>query len=92
MFLSGGSTTGTLSLKAPVAGITNAILQNSKVTLNASTAGWLTVRGLMTLGSTFIIGLKPCSANQVLQYKGIMWNCATIGGTGTITGVTGGTD
>ena len=48
----------TLSLKVPAAGITNAMLQNSKVTLNASTAGGLTVPGAMTLGSTYTIGLK----------------------------------
>ena len=90
--LSGGGTTGSLSLKVPSAGITNAMLQNSKVTLNASTAGGLTVPGAMTLGSTYTIGLKTCSTNQVLQYSGTAWNCATIGGTGTITGVTAGTD
>jgi hypothetical protein len=89
--LSGGGTTGTLSLKVPAAGITNAMLQNSKVTLNASTAGGLTVPGAMTLGSTYTIGLKTCSTNQVLQYNGSVWNCATAG-TGTITGVTAGSD
>jgi hypothetical protein len=89
--LSGGGTTGTLSLKVPSAGITNAMLQNSKVTLNASTAGGLTVPGAMTLGNTYTIGLKTCSTNQVLQYNGSAWNCATAG-TGTITGVTAGTD
>jgi trimeric autotransporter adhesin len=90
--LSGGGTTGTLNLAVPAAGITNAMLQNSKITLNASTAGGLTVPGAMTLGSTYTMGLKTCSTNQVLQYSGTAWNCATIGGTGTITGVTAGTD
>jgi hypothetical protein len=90
--LSGGGTTGTLSLKIAAAGITNAMLLNSKVTLNASTAGGLTAPGAMTLGSTYTIGLKTCSTNQVLQYSGTLWNCATIGGSGTITGVTAGTD
>lgn len=90
--LSGGGTTGTLSLKVPTAGITNAMLQNSKVTLNASTAGGLTAPGAMTLGSTYTVGLKTCSTNQVLQYTGTAWNCATLGGTGTITGVTAGAD
>lgn len=84
--LSGGGTSGTLSLKVPSAGITNAMLANSKVTLNASTAGGLTVPGAMTLGSTYTIGLKTCSANQVLQYSGSVWNCATAG-TGTVTSV-----
>lgn len=90
--LSGGGTTGTLSLKVPSAGITNAMLADSKITLNASTAGGLTVPGAMTLGDTYTIGLKTCSTNQVLQYNGTAWGCATISGTGTITGVTAGTD
>src|SRR5450755_1583538 len=89
--LSGGGTTGTLSLKVPSAGIANAMLQNSKVTLNASTAGGLTVPGAMTLGSTYTIGLKTCSANQVLQYSGTNWGCKTLGtGTGTVTSVASG--
>jgi hypothetical protein len=45
----------------------------------------------MTLGSTYTIGLKPCSANQILEYSGSVWNCSSAG-TGTITGVTAGTD
>jgi hypothetical protein len=90
--LSGGGTTGTLSLKVPSAGITNAMLADSKITLNASTAGGLTVPGAMTLGDTYTIGLKTCGTDQVLQYKGTTWGCATIAGTGTITGVTAGTD
>jgi hypothetical protein len=84
--LSGGGTTGTLSLKVPAAGITNAMLADSKVTLNASTAGGLTVPGAMTLGSAYTIGLKTCTANQVLQYNGTAWACASAG-TGTVTSV-----
>jgi hypothetical protein len=85
--LSGGGTSGTLSLKVPSAGITNAMLANSKITLNASTAGGLTVPGAMTLGNTYPIGLKTCSANQILQYVGTAWTCSSAG-TGTITGIT----
>jgi hypothetical protein len=84
--LSGGGTTGTLSLKVPAAGITNAMLANSKITLNASTAGGLTVPGAMTLGDSYLIGLKTCSTNQVLQYNGTAWACASAG-TGTVTSV-----
>jgi len=84
--LSGGGTSGTLSLKVPAAGITNAMLADSKVTLNASTAGGLTVPGAMTLGSTNTIGLKTCTANQVLEYNGTTWACASLG-TGTVTSV-----
>jgi hypothetical protein len=86
--LSGGGTSGTLSLKVPAAGITNAMLQNSKVTLNSSAAGGLTVPGAMSLGGTYTIGLKTCSANQILQYSGTAWTCKTLGtGTGTVTSV-----
>jgi hypothetical protein len=87
--LSGGGTTGTLSLKVPSAGITNTMLANSKITLNASTAGGLTVPGAMSLGSTYTIGLKACSTNQILQYNGSSWGCAN-GGTGTVTSVASG--
>jgi hypothetical protein len=90
--LSGGGTTGTLSLKVPAAGITNAMLAESKITLNNNAAGGLTVPGAMTLGSTYTIGLKPCAANQILEYSGTTWNCVAPTGTGTITGVTAGTD
>jgi len=85
--LAGGGTSGTLSLNVPAAGITNAMLANSKITLNASTAGGLNTPGAMTLGSAYTIGLKTCSANQILQYSGTVWNCSAAG-TGTITGVT----
>ncbi len=64
------------------------MLQNSKITLNSSTAGGLTVPGAMTLGSTYTIGLKPCTTNQILQYNGTSWGCKTLGsGTGTVTSV-----
>lgn len=89
--LSGGGTTGTLSLKVPSAGITNAMLANSKITLNASTAGGLTAPGAMTLGDTYTIGLKTCTTNQILQYSGTTWGCATLGtGKGTVTSVASG--
>lgn len=90
--LSGGGTSGTLSLKVPSAGITNAMLSKSKITLNANSAGGLTTPGAMTLGSTYTIGLKACSSGQILQYSGTAWTCATASGTGSITGVTAGTD
>jgi hypothetical protein len=88
--LSGGGTSGTLSLKIPAAGVTNAMLADSKITLNANSAGGLTTPGAMTLGSIYTIGLQPCSAKQVLQYSGTAWGCSSVG-TGTITGVTAGT-
>jgi hypothetical protein len=87
--LSGGGTSGTLTLKVPSAGITNTMLQNSKITLNSSTAGGLTVPGAMSLGSTYTIGLKTCSSKQVLQYSGTSWGCANAG-TGSVTSVASG--
>jgi len=84
--LSGGGTTGTLSLKVPAAGITNALLANSKITLNANAAGGITTPGTMSLGSTYTIGLKPCTANQILQFSGSVWACASAG-TGTVTSI-----
>ncbi len=90
--LSGGGTSGTLSLKVPASGITNTMLQKSSVTLNSTSAGGLVTPGAMTLGDTYTIGLKTCAANQILEYSGTAWACATASGTGTITGVTAGTD
>jgi hypothetical protein len=89
--LSGGGTSGPLNLKVPSAGIANTMLQHSNITLNANSAGGLTTPGSMTLGGTSTIGLKTCAANQVLEYNGTAWNCSSAG-TGTITGVTAGTD
>jgi hypothetical protein len=84
--LSGGGTSGTLTLKVPAAGITNAMLQSSNITLNATAAGGLTVPGPMTLGATSAIGLKTCAATQILQYSGSVWNCSAVG-TGTVISV-----
>ena len=75
--LSGGGTTGLEPEGSHGAGITNAMLQNSKIILNSSTAGGLTVPGTMNLGSTYTIGLKACAANQVMQYNGTSWVCKT---------------
>lgn len=40
---------------------------------------------------TLSLALQSCATNQVLQYNGSKWVCASTG-TGTITGVTAGTD
>jgi len=89
--LTGGPITGSGSLSIASGGVSNAMLQNSSITLNANSAGGVTTPGAMTLGSTYTIGLKACSANQVLEYSGSAWSCVTLA-TGTITGVTAGTD
>ncbi|MGA7138397.1 MAG: hypothetical protein WBZ14_12030, partial [Terriglobales bacterium] len=68
------------------------MLADSKITLNNNAAGGLTTPGAMTLGSTYTIGLKTCATSQILQYSGTTWNCVAPTGTGTITGVTAGTD
>jgi hypothetical protein len=89
--LTGGPITGSGTLSIATAGVSNAMLQNSSITLNANSAGGVATPGAMTLGSTYTIGLKACSANQVLEYSGSVWSCVTLT-TGTITGVTAGTD
>ena len=45
-----------------------------------------------TTGNVTLSLLKTCAANQVLQWNGTTWVCATLSGGGTITGVTAGTD
>ena len=89
--LSGGGTSGTLNLKIAPAGVTNAMLLNPTMTLNANSAGGITAPGMMTLGGTATIGLKTCSTNQILQFSGTTWNCSNLS-SGTITGVLAGTD
>jgi hypothetical protein len=87
--LSGGGTSGKLTLIVPSAGITNTMLQHSSVTLNSTSAGGLTAPGAMALGKIYSIGLKTCAANQILEYSGTAWNCSSAG-LGTITGITAG--
>ena len=51
--------------------------------------------GLIGGGSSGTLNLSltnTCTANQVLQWSGSAWVCATASGGGTITGVTAGTD
>ena len=87
--LAGGGTKGTLNLSVPAAGIINAMLQHSSLTLTAG--GGMTGGGSVSLGGSTTLGLKTCGANQVLQYVSGAWTCSNAG-TGTITGVTAGTD
>ncbi|MFZ0299519.1 MAG: hypothetical protein WAM13_14310 [Candidatus Sulfotelmatobacter sp.] len=61
--LSGGGTTGTLSLKVPAAGITNAMLANSKVTLNSGTG--IKAPGAMTLGDTYSVSINTAVVPQL---------------------------
>jgi len=88
--LSGGGTTGTLSLKIPAAGVTNTMLADSKITFPVTAP--LTGGGAVSLGGTATtLALKPCAANEVYVSNGTTWSCAAAG-TGTITGVTAGSD
>lgn len=56
------------------------------------TAGGGLVGGVS--GGVLNVGmLRTCSTNQILQWNGTAWTCATVsGGGGSITGVTAGTD
>ena len=87
--LTGGPITksGTLSIAA--GGVTNAMLQNSALKLTPG--GGMTGGGSVALGSSTTLGLENCSANQVLEFIGSAWTCASAG-TGTITGISAGTD
>ena len=51
----------------------------------------MTGGGSVALGGSTTLGLENCGANQVLEFVGSAWTCASAG-TGTITGVTAGTD
>jgi hypothetical protein len=57
-----------------------------------STAAGGGLSGGGTTGALSLSLLKTCAANQTLQWSGSAWVCATISGSGTITGVTAGTD
>jgi hypothetical protein len=88
--LTGGPITGSGSLSIATGGVGNAMLANPSLTVTAG--GGMTGGGSVSLGGSTTLGLKTCSANQVLAYIGNVWTCTTIGGGGTITGVTAGTD
>jgi hypothetical protein len=87
--LTGGPITKSGTLSIATAGVTNSMLQNS--TLKLTPGGGMTGGGSVALGGSTTLGLKSCSANQVLEFVGSAWTCASAG-TGTITGVTAGTD
>jgi hypothetical protein len=87
--LTGGPITNSGTLSIATAGVTNSMLQNS--TLKLTPGGGMTGGGPVALGGSTTLGLKSCAANQVLEFIGGAWACASAG-TGTITGVTAGTD
>jgi hypothetical protein len=87
--LTGGGTSGKVTLSVPNSGITNSMLQNSSLTISAGSA--LTGGGAVSLGGKTTLGLQSCGANQILEFTGGTWTC-TNAPTGTITGITAGTD
>ena len=87
--LTGGGNSGNVSLSVPNNGITNALLQNSSLTVNPG--GGMTGGGKISLGGSATLGLQNCSANQVLEFVSGVWTCMNAG-SGTITGVTAGSD
>jgi hypothetical protein len=87
--LTGGPITKSGTLSIASAGVTNAMLQNSSLKLNPG--GGMTGGGSVALGGSATLGLETCAANQVLEFIGGAWTCASVG-TGTITGVTAGAD
>jgi len=87
--LTGGPITKSGTLSIATGGVTNAMLANSSLTVNPG--GGMTGGGKISLGGSATLGLENCSANQVLEFVSGAWTC-TNAGTGTITGVTAGTD
>ena len=57
-----------------------------------TTAAGSGLTGGGTSGTLNLALTNTCAANQILEWSGSAWACATIGGGGTITGVTAGTD
>ena len=57
-----------------------------------TTASGSGLTGGGTSGNLNLALTNTCAANQILEWSGSAWVCATIGGGGTITGVTAGTD
>src|SRR5271154_5778985 len=77
-------TSGTLP-NARLVAVPNSALANSTITISPATGGGLTGGGAISLGSSATLGmLTSCSLNQVLQWNGSAWACASAG-VGTLT-------
>ncbi|MGA8490735.1 MAG: hypothetical protein WB711_09955 [Terriglobales bacterium] len=88
--LTGGpiTTSGTLSIKT--AGVTNAMLAHSSLTVTANSP--LTGGGAVSLGGSTSLGLKSCASGQILKWNGSAWACAADNNSGgTVTSITAGT-
>jgi hypothetical protein len=82
--LTGGPIVGAGALSIATAGVTNAMLAHSSLTVTASSP--LTGGGAVSLGGSTSLGLKTCAANQILQFVSGAWACANPA-TGTVTSV-----
>jgi trimeric autotransporter adhesin len=98
--LTGGGTSGTVTLSMINTCSNGQILQWNGTKWVCSNAGTGTITGVTAQapitgggsGGNVKVGLtNACSNGQVLRWNGSAWACATVGG-GTITGVTAGTD
>ena len=86
--LSGGGSSGSVTLSVPNGGITNDMLQNSSLTVSAAPP--LTGGGAVGLGGNTTVSLQACGSGQFLVYYYILfgaWYCQDlpngIGGSGT---------
>lgn len=87
--LTGGPITGSGALSIASAGVTNAMLQNSSLTVNATSP--LTGGGSVALGGSTSLGLTSCASGQILKWSG-SWACAADNNSGgTVTSVASGT-
>ncbi len=98
--LTGGGTSGTVTLSMTNACSSGQILKWNGTKWVCGNAGTGTITGVTAQapitgggsGGNVKVGLTTaCSSGQVLRWNGSAWACATVGG-GTITGVTAGTD
>jgi hypothetical protein len=85
--LTGGGSSGNVSVNVLTGGITNAMLQNPSLTV--SPGGGMTGGGKISLGTSASLGLQNCGSNQILQFVGATWTC-TNAAVGSVTSVSGG--
>lgn len=87
--LAGGGVAGVLKLSVPTAGITNAMLANSSLTVTPGSG--LAGGGQISLGSSTTLGLiRTCTTGQILRWNGATWTCST-SAAGSVTSVATGT-
>jgi len=82
--LTGGPITGSGTLSIPSAGVTNAMLANSTVTLNSGTG--ITAPGAMTLGDTYSVSINTAVVPQLAAANTFTGN-QTVNGNLSATGV-----